>query len=89
MAAKDYLDAEIAKGWQDSVTNNRVFGTQHAFEQTMRKGVGAPTIAAFLGGRIYNRTKKAAHRPEKRGQNDPVTPERTSEKLADDYVGKG
>jgi len=29
--------------------------------------------------------KKAPHRPEKRGQNDPVIPERTADKLAAEY----
>jgi N6-adenosine-specific RNA methylase IME4 len=41
-----------------------------------------PQQASVLRGRIYNRRKKAAHRPEKGDQNDPVIPQRTAEVIA-------
>lgn len=40
-----------------------------------------PFLKALLG-RVYGRVKKEAHRPEKRGQSDPVIPERTANRLA-------
>jgi len=53
LAAKQFLDAELAKGWNDSDKNIRVlFNSKHALEQAMRKdsGVGRDTILKFLGG---------------------------------------
>ncbi len=49
-------------------------------------GVDARTIRrdgqyAEAVGRRYNRLKKAAHRPQKRPQNEDVKPERTAERL--------
>lgn len=41
-----------------------------------------PHVLSVLRGRIYNRRKKAQHRPEKRDQNDPVNPQRTAEIVA-------
>jgi len=52
LAAKEFLDEELAKGWKDSDKNIRVlFESQHAFEQAMRKedGTGRDTILKFLG----------------------------------------
>ena len=45
----------------------------------------SPDAYRLLLGRRYNRTKKAAHRPAKRDQNDPVIPERTADKLATEH----
>lgn len=42
----------------------------------------SPADASELRGRMYNGRKKAAHRPEKRGQNDPVIAERTADAVA-------
>jgi len=39
----------------------------------------------YLRGRRYHAEKKTEGRPEKRDHNDPVYPERTSEKLAKEY----
>ena len=44
-----------------------------------------PEQMSLLRGRRYNRLKKAAHRPEKRDQIDPVIPVRTSERLAKEH----
>ena len=41
-----------------------------------------PQQISVLRGNIYNRRKKAQHRPEKRDQNDPVNPKRTAEIVA-------
>jgi len=43
-----------------------------------------PQQASVLRGHIYNRRKKAQHRPEKRDQNDPVNPQRTAEIVAEE-----
>jgi hypothetical protein len=44
-----------------------------------------PDAFKLLLGRRYNRVKKAQHRPEKRDQIDPVTPQRTAERLATEH----
>lgn len=40
-----------------------------------------PDQSSLLRGRRYNRVKKAAHRPEKGDQNEPLIPEKTAERL--------
>jgi ParB-like chromosome segregation protein Spo0J len=42
----------------------------------------SPDVASLLRGKLYNAAKKEQHRPEKRGQNEPVTPMRTAETVA-------
>ena len=61
--AKEFLDAELAKGWKDSAQMFRVlFDSQHAFEQAMRKegGVGRNTLVKFLGGNWSDRKVETA-----------------------------
>lgn len=53
LVAKEFLDAELTKGWKDSGASTRVlFDSKHAFEQAMHKpeGAGRDTILKFLGG---------------------------------------
>ena len=45
----------------------------------------SPDQASLLRGRLYNRRKKAAHRPEKAHQNDVVKSGSTAAKIADQY----
>lgn len=45
----------------------------------------SPDDFRSLLGMLYNARKKEAHRPEKRGQSEPVTPQRTAEAIASEY----
>ena len=45
----------------------------------------SPDDFRSLLGMLYNSRKKEAHRPEKRGQSEPVNPQRTAEAIATEY----
>ena len=45
----------------------------------------SPDDFRSLLGMLYNARKREAHRPEKRGQSEPVNPQRTAEAIASEY----
>lgn len=67
----DFESREAAEDWMDA-------------NQLGRRNLTKDQYTLLLGRR-YNRTKKAAHRPAKGGQNEPLIPQKTAQKLATEY----
>jgi hypothetical protein len=77
--------------------NNVVFDVHHidlpdresAMDWIDRNQIGRRNLSKddfrLIVGRIYNRTKKSAHRPQKGGQNDHLNPGKTAEALAQEH----
>jgi N6-adenosine-specific RNA methylase IME4 len=65
---RDFASRDAVADWIDS-------------NQLGRRNL-TPDQMSLLRGRRYNRMKKAAHRPEKGDQNDPVNPQKTADILS-------
>lgn len=76
----------VEKGIPFEVEELRCFNREAAYNWIILNQLGrrnlSPDAAALLRAKLYNERKKKEGRPEKRDQNEPVKPERTSEAIA-------
>jgi protein gp37 len=81
----DGFDGDFEFKTQELHFGNRDNAKEWIIKNQLGRRNLSPDDFRSLLGMLYNARKKEAHRPEKRGQSEPVNPQRTAEAIATEF----